>query len=39
VNGDDELGAAPRELRRAVSAAHLEDQLVLLAAGEQRVLE
>ena len=39
LNSDDEFGAAPRELRRVVKARHLEDRLVLLAAGEQRVLE
>lgn len=39
LNSDDEFGAAPRALERAVAAAHLNDRLVLLAAGEQRVLE
>lgn len=38
LNSDDEFGAAPRALQRAVAAAHLDDRLVLLAAGEQRVL-
>ena len=39
LNSDDEFGAAPRELERVVSAARLNDRLVLLAHGEQRVLE
>jgi L-ascorbate metabolism protein UlaG (beta-lactamase superfamily) len=39
LNSDDDVGAAPRELQRVVKAAQLEEQLVLLRIGEQRVLE
>ena len=39
LNSDDEFGTAPRDLRRAVKAAGIEEKLVLLSAGEQRVLE
>ena len=39
LNSDDEFGTAPRELERVVSAARLNDRLVLLEPGEQRVLE
>jgi N-acyl-phosphatidylethanolamine-hydrolysing phospholipase D len=39
LNSDDEFGVAPRELRRVVKAAQLDDRLVLLGPGEQRVLE
>ena len=39
VNSDDAIGTAPRELRRIVRREHLEDRLVLLDIGGQRVLE
>ena len=38
VNSFDEVGEAPRELARAAAARGLEDRLVMLAIGEQRVL-
>jgi N-acyl-phosphatidylethanolamine-hydrolysing phospholipase D len=39
LNSDDEFGAAPKQLIDVVKAAHLEERLVLLAPGEQRVLD
>ncbi|HEY3496304.1 MAG TPA: MBL fold metallo-hydrolase, partial [Polyangiaceae bacterium] len=39
LNSDDDFGAAPRELERVVKAQRLEDKLVLLAPGQQRVFD
>lgn len=39
VNSFDEVGEAPRELRRAAHAKGIEKSVVLLQIGEQRVLE
>jgi L-ascorbate metabolism protein UlaG (beta-lactamase superfamily) len=39
VNSDDTFGAAPRELRRVIRREKLENRLVLLEVGGQRVLD
>jgi L-ascorbate metabolism protein UlaG (beta-lactamase superfamily) len=39
VNSTDAIGDAPRELTRAARAAGIQDRVVLLRVGEQRVLE
>lgn len=39
LNSDDAIGTAPRELLRIARREHLEDRVVLLDVGGQRVLE
>jgi L-ascorbate metabolism protein UlaG (beta-lactamase superfamily) len=38
VNSFDEVGEAPRKLRQIAAAAHIDDRVMVLAIGEQRVV-